>query len=171
MRFVPALLVIGIVAFTPRWVWAQPTSSFADLTQKIKVGDGVQVEDRSGTKVRGRVTALSAEQITIDSGGRQHRFPRETVGAVAMQRRYGRRGALIGAAAGAVAFIPFTQGEHGDADAPFLGALLGAGAGAITGALIPRNKIVYRAPHDGASLTIVPELSRYAIGGVVTIAW
>jgi hypothetical protein len=132
---------------------------------RVKVGDQLRVQDRSGAETTGRLTALTADEITLETDAGEQRFLRDAVATVAVRRSYAWMGAFVGAGVGAVAgWVGDT--EHHDFDLP---ALLGAGAGAIAGALIPRMKTVYRGAGKEASLA--PELSRRRVGVRVVLRW
>jgi hypothetical protein len=165
MRLIPAALIVGVIAFIPSRGAAQPLQSFEDLGRRVRVGNQLLVEDSSGVTAMGRLTALTAEELTLETNAGERRFPSDAVATVAVRRSYAGRGALIGAGVGAVAGY-LGDPEYRDFDLP---ALLGAGAGAIAGALIHRMKTVYRRPEKGASLA--PAFSRGRVGAVVALRW
>lgn len=145
MRLIPAALILGLVALLPASGSAQSLQSFGDVARQVSPGSRVRVDERSGASTLGRLVTITAEQLTLQTSGGERRFEPDAVAAIAVRRTYAKRGALLGAAVGAALCIPCTTGEHADRDAPVLTGLLGAGLGAVAGALIPRMQIVYRA--------------------------
>jgi hypothetical protein len=173
MRLALTIAVLSIVLFAPSSSDAQPTSSFDDLAQRVRSGRRVQVEDRAGAKATGRLVALTSDHIVITTRQGERRFPRNEVAAVSLRGNYVRWATLLGAGIGAALCIPCTTGEHADRDAPVLTGLLGAGAGAIAGALIPRTAVLYRAA-DGPAVTsfaIGPTAARGAVGVRAILRW
>ena len=173
MRLALTIAVLSIVLVAPSRSDAQPTSSFDDLAQRVRSGRRVQVEDRAGEKATGRLLTLTADHIVITTRQGEQRFPRNEVAAVSLRGHYGRWGTLLGAGIGAALCIPCTRGEHADRDAPVLTGLLGAGAGAIAGALIPRTVVLYRAAEGpaGISFAIAPTAARGGVGVHAMFRW
>lgn len=162
MRLIPVALILGLITSTSASstpASAPEQQSFEGLGRRLHLGDRIRVEDVSGVTTTGRLTEVTVGRITIDTDAGPRIFQRDAVADVAVRRSYARLGALIGAGVGAALCIPCTTGSHPDADAPVLTGLLGAGAGAIVGALVPRMTVVYHAPGTPASQALAPEFS------------
>lgn len=132
-------------------------SSFAGLGRVLSVGDRVDVAERSGTETRGRVTALSATELTVSIEGARRVFSVGEVKQIDRRRRDSvRNGILLGAAAGAALGGAIGRG----ADSPSCpragsecgqgtligvvgGALWGGLGGWLTDALIQKRSTVY----------------------------
>ena len=170
MHPIPVALILSLLVGGSSGTSAERQSPFEDLGNRVEPGKLVRVEDSSGQTIRGRLAALTPDALTVQTSEGLRRIPREEVSSVAVERRFGKRGALVGAAIGAVTFIPFTRGEHPDSDAPFLGALLGAAAGSITGALIPGMKTVYRS-EAGTKASVTAQLGRGRTGLIIDLRW
>jgi hypothetical protein len=166
MRFSLVALMAGAIAFAPSPASAQSTS-FDDLAVRLEVGEKLRVEDRSGARTSGRLAGLTADTITLETGEGERRFRRDDVATVAKRGVHSKRGALIGAAVGAALGIPSISGENGDPDAPVLTGLLGAGAGAIVGAFVPRLQTVYRS--NGRETSLAPVVTRGGAG--ISVSW
>lgn len=153
-------------------------SLLEDLGLRVNLGDEVRVEDQSGVRTTGRLTRLTADEITIHGDAGDARFTRETVRQVAVRHRpLGMAvliGAGVGAAAGAVAACTGSSREE-CADAPIIAGALGAGLGLAVGALIHRTTIVYPDAKKQVlvanRILIVPEISRVAVGVRVRLDW
>lgn len=159
---IPGAWLLTVIALTssPAAVWAQ--QSFADLGQRVRIGARVQVEQRTGETTTGRLKVLTPDEISVETDVGVRRFARDDVASVAVRRSYAGRCALIGAGLGGLLGY-VGDSEHHDFDLP---ALLGAGAGALVGARIPRMKTVYR-----VGSAIVPGFSAHGAGISVTLSW
>jgi hypothetical protein len=149
-----------------------PAGFLADLALRANLDDQIQVEDRSGVTTTGRLTHLTADEITIHSDAGEKHFTRETVRRVAVRRRPLRMAVLIGAGAGAaVGAVAACTGRNREecADAPMMAGALGAGLGLAAGALMHRTTIVY--PEADGQVLILPVISRDAIGVRVSRQW
>jgi hypothetical protein len=153
-HLIMTMAALGLISGTAR---AQPVHSFEELRHRIAVGDTVYVFDTSGQAIRGRVAMLSADVLTLDTGGAQRSFSGRDIRRVDRRRRDSvRNGILIGAASGAL--VGFRIGKGLDSPAcPRAGvecgqgAMLGLAGGAFWGAaggwladaLIRKREIVY----------------------------
>jgi hypothetical protein len=181
-------LAIGALASRMRTVYRAPetrasvppsggaigvqTSLLEDLALRVNLNDQLRVDDPSGVGTTGRLTRLTADEITLQTAAGEKHFTRETVHQVAVRKRPLRLAVLIGAgagaAAGAVAACTGPRREECQS-APFMAGALGAGLGLATGALIHRTTIVYPAPET--QTFVVPAISRGAFGIQVTRRW
>ena len=172
--FITVVLVGVLVAAGAVPSMAQvATPTFDDLRAGGHVGEIVYVTDQGGTKVKGRVVSISATSIDllVNNGSRGWAAP--DVARITQRHRHAGRGALIGLTVGfglgAVAVLadPYCS-AHANSDwcgpraVLFFGALLGSigsGAGAVTGAAIRTDRLLYAAPSPTAdvfSLRVAP---------------
>jgi hypothetical protein len=147
-------------------------SLLEDLALRVNLNDQLRVDDRSGVGTIGRLTRLTADEITLQTAAGEKHFTRETVRQVAVRDQPLRMGVLIGAgvgaAAGAVAGCAGPDREE-CADAPIIVGAFGAGLGLAVGALIHKTTIVY--PEPEKRTFIVPAISRGAVGVRVSRRW
>lgn len=144
----------------------------ADLALRVNLNDQVQVEDRSGGRTTGRLTRLTADEMTVRTDAGEKHFTPETVRQVGVRRRPIRMAVLVGAGVGAtVGAVAGCTGPDREecADAPIVVGALGAGLGLAAGALIHRTGIVY--PEAGRQTLVVPVISRAAVGVTVSRQW
>ena len=147
-------------------------SLLEDLALRVNLDDQLRVEDRSGVTTTGRLTRLTADEITVHTDAGEKHFTRETVRQVAVRRQPLRMAVLIGAGAGAaIGAVAACTGRDREecADAPILAGAVGAGLGLAVGALIHRTTIVY--PEPEKRTFIVPAISRGAVGVRVSRRW
>ena len=147
-------------------------SLLEDLALRVNLDDRLRVEDRSGGRTTGRLTRLTADEITIQTDAGEKHFTRETVRQVAVRHRLLRMATLIGAGAGAMygALSECRGGAHADCpDGLIIGSALGAGAGVVVGALTDRVTIVY--PEPAKRTSVLPAISRGAISVQVSRRW
>jgi len=147
-------------------------SLLEDLALRVNLNDQLRVDDRSGVGTTGRLTHLTADEITLQTAGGEKHFTREIVRQVAVRRQPLRMavliGAGVGAATGAVAGCAGPDREE-CADAPIIAGAFGAGLGLAVGALIHKTTIVY--PEPAKRTFIVPAISRGAVGVRVSRRW
>jgi hypothetical protein len=147
-------------------------SLLEDLALRVNLNDQLRVDDRSGTGTTGRLTHLTADEITLQTAAGEKHFTRETVRQIAVRRQPIRMAVLIGAGAGAaIGAVAGCAGPDREecADGPIIAGAFGAGLGLTVGALIHRTTIVYPEPEK---LTfVVPAISRGAVGVGVSRRW
>jgi hypothetical protein len=151
---------------------ARQASLLEDLALGVNLDDQLRVEDRSGSRTTGRLTHLTADEITLQTAAGEKHFTRETVRQVEVRRQPLRMAVLIGAGAGAItgAVAACTGPEREEcADASIIAGAFGAGLGLAAGALMHRSTIVYAEPEKRT--LILPVISRDAIGVRVTRRW
>jgi len=147
-------------------------SLLQDLALRVNLDDQLRVEERSGVRTIGRLTRLTADEITLQTAAGEKHFTRETVRQVAVRRQPIRMAVLIGAGAGAaVGAVAGCVGPDSEecADAPIIAGTFGAGLGLAVGALVHRTTIVYPEPEQRTF--IVPAVSRGAVGVRVSRRW
>jgi len=147
-------------------------SLLEDLALRVNLDDQLRVEDQSGVRTTGRLTRLTANDMTIQTAAGEQHFTRETIRQVAVRRQPLRMATLIGAGAGAAigAVAACTDREREEcADAPLMAGAFGAGLGLAVGALMRQTTIVY--PEPEKRTFIVPAISRSAVGVRVSRRW
>ena len=152
-------------------IGVQP-SLLEDLALRVNLNDQLRVEDQSGGRTTGRLTSLTADEITIPSDAGEKYFARATVRQIAVRRQPLRMAVLIGAGAGAVtgAIAACTGPDREEcADAPILAGGVGAGIGLAVGALMHRTTTVF--PEPEKRTFIVPAISRGVVGVRVSRQW
>ena len=143
-----------------------------ELGPRINVDDRIRIEDETGVRTTGRVTHLTADAITIETGSGERRFTPEALREVGVRRSPVRLMTLVGAGTGVVAgALSECRGEaHSECpDGVVLLGGLGAGCGAIAGALIQRTTTVYARP--GKTTVVVPTIWRNAAGIRASVSW
>lgn len=147
-------------------------SFLADLALRVNLDDRLQITDRLGIRTTGRLTRLTADEITVHTDAGETHFTRETVGQVAVRHRPVRMAVLIGAGAGAAAgALAACAGRNREEcpDAPIMAGALGAGLGLAAGALMQRATIVY--PEADRRVFVLPMISRDAVGVRIGRQW
>src|SRR3990172_9348314 len=164
--------LVALMLLAPSQGSAQVLQSFEDLALRVNLNDQLRVDDRSGVGTIGRLTRLTAEEITLQTAAGEKHFTRETVRQVAVRHQPLRMSVLIGAGAGAVsgAVAACTGPDREEcADAPIMAGALGAGLGLAVGALIHKTPIVY--PEAEKRTLVLPVISRDAVGVRVSLYW
>ena len=147
-------------------------SLLEDLALRVNLNDQLRVDDRSGVGTTGRLTRLTADEITLHTDAGEKRFTRDAVRQVAVRHHPLRMGVLIGAGAGAaIGAVAACTGSSREecADAPIVADAVGAGLGLAAGALMHRTTIVY--PEAEKRTLIVPVISRDTVGIRVSRCW
>ena len=146
-------LPIALVLLAPSLGIAQSLQSFQDLALRVNLGDRLRIEDQSGVKTTGRLTHLTPEEVTIQTGAGEKRFTSTTVREIVVRRNTRRKGVLIGAAVGAAAgAVAGCWGPDREecADGAIILGGVGAGVGLALSAFVPRLTSVYSSPIDMA---------------------
>lgn len=136
------------------------------LGMRVNQGDRLAVLNSSGVEMLGSLRALDDDALTLGGPtGLETVFTRETLRRVALARGHGRRGAWIGFLVGAGSGAAFSCTGDDTAECPdaiiMLGGM-GAGAGAIIGAISRTEHVVY--PVKEQSLSVAPMLQRERVG-------
>jgi hypothetical protein len=148
------------------------TSFLEDLALRVNLGDQLRIEDRSGIATTGRLTRLTADELTVQNDAGEKHFTRETIRQVAVRQRPLRTAVLIGAGAGSVAgAIAACTGPNREEclDASIMSAALGAGLGLGVGALAHKTTTVY--PEVEKRTSILPVILRDTVGVRVERSW
>ena len=138
----------------------------------MNLKDQVQVEDSSGSWTTGRLTGLTADELTIHTAAGDRHFTRAGLRQVTVRRRHLRSGTLIGAGTGATygALSECGDSAHGEcADGVIIGGALGAGAGVLIAALLARTTTVY--PEHDQRTFVSPHVWRAGVALSVTRSW
>ena len=163
-------------------LWPSPAAAQIDPAVAA-VGQNVRVSLLNGGRETGRLLSLSATEVVIRTRGSEVRLPLDRVRSVTKVPDPIRDGALWGAAIGAVAGLQILKCEPGvndDCPSPhswwYLDAPLGAGVGAIVGALIDRSRVakdsvVYRAPAKSSQFLIAPVITPTRRGVTLALRW
>jgi len=163
----------GCSRFLARWQSAHTKASLLeDLALRVNLDDQLRVEDQLGLRTAGRLTRLTADEITLHTDAGEKRFARDAVRQVALRHHPLRMGVLIGAGAGAaIGAVAACTGPDREecADAPIIAGAFGAGLGLGVGALIHKTTIVY--PEAEKRTLIVPVISRDTVGIRVSRRW
>jgi hypothetical protein len=149
-------------------------SLLEDLALRVNLDDQLRVEDQSGVRTTGRLTRLTADEITVHTDAGEKQFTRETIRQVAVRHQPLRMAVLIGAGAGAAtgAVAACTGPEREEcADAPIIAGAFGAGLGLAVGALIHKTTIVYPEAEKRTPVLVLPVISRDAMGIRVSLHW
>ncbi len=145
-------------------------SLLEDLALRVNLDDQLRIEDQSGVRTTGRLTRLTADEITVHTDAGERHFTRETIRQVGVRHQPLRTAVLIGAGVGtATGAAAACRGPRREecADAPILAGAVGAGLGLAVGALVHRTTIVYSEAEKRT--LILPVISRDAVG--VRVCW
>jgi hypothetical protein len=164
------------VSLWPASAEAQVTArSFEELVGIVKAEETVIVIDMRGRRVKGVLTAVDKDSVSLAMDGRTQTFARSEVRTVRVADGFG-NGALIGAGAGLTTALGILAIE-GSGDGYVLpsakvGApLLLSGIGALVGALIDRahegGMVLYVSP--GQTSVVSPLLGKDRIGVLVSV--
>jgi hypothetical protein len=156
----------------PRVASPVQTSFLEDLALRVNLGDQVRIEDRSGIATTGRLTRLTAEEVTVQNDDGEQHFMRETIRQVALRQRPLRTAVLIGAGAGSVvgAVAACTGPDREECiDAPIMSAALGAGLGLAVGSLLHTTTTAY--PDVEKRTSIVPVVLHDSVGVRIDRFW
>jgi hypothetical protein len=154
MRVGLVALAMALMLLLPSHAAAQPRQSFQDLALRLNLDDRLRIEDESGKTTTGRLTHLTRDEITIQTGAGEMRFTDATVRTITVRRAARRKSVLIGASIGAAvgALAGCTGPDRQEcADAPILLGGVGAGVGLALSTLIAPSTTVYASPIDMAS--------------------
>jgi hypothetical protein len=159
----------------------QPAGSLAELQSRINPGDKIQVIDQNGRKIDGSFEGVSGDSLRLIRRNQPQDFPAATIREVKKRRRDPWwDGFLIGAGAGAVAGIVWTQSEcSDDPECAFYTRLvfvpiatgIGMGSGALIDFVIRRYDTVFAARRTSGRLDLSPLLSQGRKGIQVRVSF
>src|SRR5689334_7404322 len=98
MRARCVVTMFVVMAFTAAPGEPQVLHSFGQLPLRVNVNDRVQIEDQSGARFAGAVTALTEAGITIDTAAGPRPFTRCAVRTVGVREYRFQFGAVVGGA-------------------------------------------------------------------------
>lgn len=166
------------VALWPAGAEAQTTArSFAELTGIVKAEERVIVIDMRGRRVKGAITAVDKDSVSLATDGRTQTFAQSEVSTVRVADGFG-NGTLIGAGAGLGAALGIlaiaASGDGYVLPSAKVGApVLLSGIGALMGALIDRahegGRVLYVSPGQTSTLVVSPLLGRVRQGVLVSV--
>jgi hypothetical protein len=166
------------VALWPASAEAQTVArSFEELMAIVKAEEAVVVIDMRGRRVKGALTAVDKDSISVATDGRTQMFARSEVSTVRVADGFG-DGALIGAGAGFGAALGILaiagSGDGYILPSAKVGApLLLSGIGALLGALIDRahdgGRVLYVSPGQTSKLIVSPLLGKDRQGVLVSV--
>jgi hypothetical protein len=160
---------VSPIDMPPSPLSTQPPGPLETLALRIDLNDWIRVEDRSGTRISGRLMQLTGEEMTIETDDGPKRFTAASVRAVAVRSYPLGKGALIGAGVFTVLAVTAPACRSNPDCVPIAAGAVGAGVGLTIGALIPATRIVYPAPK--ASLSLSPAFIRRGIGIRADLRW
>jgi hypothetical protein len=175
---IAVLLLLSSSAATAR---AQPpATSFTELQSRLHIGETVLVTDDAGQTVKGTVEQMSDVVLILRSQMHDRQLAAATVQRVARLVHPVREGALIGLVVGfaAGAIVASNSGctytcFSKPAGVLLIGGIFGAigtGAGALVGASIHRQRVVFEKAVTGRSQAIIaPLLPRRGAGLLVKV--
>lgn len=71
--------LVALLLMAPAPGSAQELQSFQDLALRVNLDDQLRVDDRSGSEPTGRLTRLTADELTLQTAAGEKRFTREAV--------------------------------------------------------------------------------------------
>jgi hypothetical protein len=169
---------VATVALWPASAEAQTIArSFEELRGIVKAEETVIVIDMKGRGVKGLLTAVDKDSVSLATDGRTQTFPRSEVSTVRVAEGFG-NGGLIGAGAGlgtALGILAIAgSGDGYILPSAKVGApLLLSGIGAFVGALIDRahdgGRVLYVSPGQTSELVVSPLLGKDRQGVLVSL--
>jgi hypothetical protein len=162
----------GAAVPAPRAAGGVRASLLEDLGLRVNLDDELRVEDGSGAAITGRLTQLTAGEIAIRTDAGERRISRDTIRQVAVRRRPLRAAVLIGAGAGAVAgAIAACTGAEREECAD--APILAGGVGAGLGLVV--GALIHRTtnvyPEAGTRTVVLPAVSPHAVGVRIGRTW
>lgn len=173
------LVVLANAATAPA---GEPTRSMAALEERVQPGTQVDVVDRQGRILRGDFVRADDEGVLVSLFGNAEgrRVPAAEVMSVTRPGDSLKNGALIGAAVGALTAIAVSTDETGESGCYTTGCKAGLSVFAVAtytgiGMLIDRaikgRDVVYRAPTERLSWSVVPHPVPRGAGVRVALAF
>jgi hypothetical protein len=143
----------------------------------VAIGSNVEVTTTRGWVYAGKLVLTSPTEITLVDGGREIRLPFAEIRQVERRHSNVPKATLIGLGVGlgfGVVSLA-TGGCTEDAGTFALECMtefagIGAGVGALTGVILRRSEVMYRATHR-PTLTLAPVLSLRRAGLFGTFRW
>ena len=182
MRYIVMASVLAAVPAAA--TGAQPVDTFAELAQRIELGQPVTVTVDHRDHLVGRALHVTPTTLTIMRAGVPLQLDAASVTRVRQPWADpvgdgARRGFLFGSIPVAAVFLHFVEEEGGFTLGESargvlvlagLSGALGAWFGALADAGVQEQRDIYRAPPRSRA-TLAPLLSKDAIGASVTVTW
>ena len=163
MRGLLRFVTLGASLFSPGLAWGQqPAQSLEQLKVLVAPGDDLTVFDPPGATTRGKLSAITPEELVLDVGGDVRRWRQADIRAIQLREKDSivngiLSGAAIGAALGSLNYLD--NECRGDATCTAglaLGAAVCAGAGGLIDALIGPSRLIYERAPTGATRLVRP---------------
>jgi hypothetical protein len=136
-------------------------------------GKAVRVSLANGVRRHGRFVSLSTSELVLRDDGQDIRYPLDQVLLVETVHKTALKAALIGTGVGLAAGGPVDRALEFDGALGFAMPFIGAGAGALIGALMDMaaadNHIVYASTRS--TVHIAPTVTPTRAGGTLTVRW
>jgi hypothetical protein len=152
-------LIVGVVLATApcQFVFGQSTTGNWSAVQAVAVDDRVIVKQKDGKTIEGKMIEASETNLTISRDGKVLNIPRDAIRQIEHSTGKAAKGkwALIGTGVGTgvgagIGATKYRSDRDDYGIYPMMGALIGAGAGAVTGFLIGasrrKRELIYTAP-------------------------
>jgi hypothetical protein len=145
---------------------------------QLKRGARVSLTDDSGPTIKATITAVSASSLTaVTARGNVETFSETHVRELARRQRNAGKGAKIGLGVGAaLGLVEALQQDNSEEQVLALGgaivmAGMGAGVGALVGANVFSERMIYRAPgaNQHTTVAVAPILSKNRAGVFASI--
>jgi hypothetical protein len=166
------------VAVWPAGAEAQTMArSFEELIGTVKAEETIIVIDTTGRRVKGALTAVDQDSLSLATDGRTQTFARSEVSTVRVADGLG-NGALIGAGTGLGAALGILaivgSGDGYVLPSAKVGApLVLSGIGALLGALVDRahggGRVLYVSPAQTSGLVVSPLLGKDRQGVLLSV--
>jgi hypothetical protein len=147
-------------------------SLLEDLALRVNLDDRLRVEDASGGRTTGRLTRLTADEIALQTAAGEKHFTRETIRQVAVRRQPLLPAVLIGAGAGAATgAVAACTGANREECAD--ASMMAGALGAGLGLAVGAliHKTTVVYPKPEKRTFVVPVISRDAVGVRVSRRW
>ena len=147
-------------------------SLLEDLALRVNLDDRLRIEDQSGLRTIGRLTHLTDDDITIQTDAGEKHFTRQAVRQVAVRHQPLRMAVLIGAGAGAATGAVVACTGPSREECADAPILAGAlGAGLGLAAGAFMHRTTIVYPEPEKRTLILPVISRDAVGVRVSRRW
>lgn len=178
MRGLLRFAMLGASLFAlPGMAWGQqPAQSLEQLKVLVAPGDDLTVFHPSGATTRGKLSAITPEELVLDVGGNVRRWRQADIRAIRLRGKDSiLNGILIGAAIGAaLGSLNYLDNEcRGDAACAVglaLGAAVCAGAGGLIDSLIRPSRLIYERAPNRATRLVKPTFAGHGWRGAVQVS-
>lgn len=178
MRGLLRFVMLSASLFTlPSTAWGQqPAQSLEQLAVRVAPGDALTVVHRSGSTMRGRLSAITPEELVLDVGGDLRRWRQADIRAIRLRGHDSiLNGVLIGGAIGAgLGSLNYLDNDcRGDAACAAglaLGAAMCAAVGGLVDALIRPSRLIYERPPTASTRLLRPPLVSHGWRAAVQVS-